>query len=409
MNIPIRNPYQPGAGHSPPHLAGRQAERAEFRRLLEQTTILENAILTGIRGIGKTSLLRDFFKTDALAAGWLWVENDMSESASNNEARLITRILADLGVKIGGMTVARNERTAIGFVAATDTTEVKADYQFLSAVAETTPGLASDKLKAVLSLTWEILRRQNNKPSGVVFAYDEAQNMSDHDKLGEFPLSMLLDVFSSLQRQGMPYMLVLTGLPPLFPKLVESRTFAERMFRVIQLNNLNREEAKEAVLTPVQNDNQVISDYFARASSGIHNITRGYPYFIQYWCRELYEYIHLADAREEDLIERIRRKLDADFFDGRWQQLTDRERDLLRIVAGFLSDSQDEFAVQQISKLPSEPDIKKISPSHATQMLNNLSQKGMVFKNRHGRYALAVPLLADYIRRRYRRKTTTPE
>lgn len=407
MNTPIRNPYQPGAGHSPPHLAGRQAERAEFRRLLGQTTILENAILTGIRGIGKTSLLRDFFKTDALAAGWLWVENDMSESASNNEAQLITRILADLGVKIGGMTVARNERTAIGFVAATDTTEVKADYQFLSAVAETTPGLASDKLKAVLSLTWEILRRQNNKPSGVVFAYDEAQNMSDHDKLGEFPLSMLLDVFSSLQRQGMPYMLVLTGLPPLFSKLVESRTFAERMFRVIQLNNLNREEAKQAMLNPVEND-RVIFKRFERLHSGIHNTTRGYPYFIQYWCRELYEYMHSAGAREKDVVERIRRKLDADFFDGRWQQLTDRERDLLRIVAGFLSDSQDEFTVQQISKLPSDSDIKKISPSHVNQMLNNLSQKGMVFKNRHGRYALAVPLLADYIRRRYRRKTTAP-
>ncbi|MFL5899535.1 MAG: hypothetical protein ACJ76D_13955 [Solirubrobacterales bacterium] len=33
-------------------------------------------------------------------------------------------------------------------------------------------------------------------------------------------------------------MLALTGLPTLFPKLVEARTFSERMFRVILLDKL---------------------------------------------------------------------------------------------------------------------------------------------------------------------------
>ena len=51
------NPFRPGAGHTPPYLAGRQAERAEFQRLLSQTTILENMVMTGLRGVGKTVLL----------------------------------------------------------------------------------------------------------------------------------------------------------------------------------------------------------------------------------------------------------------------------------------------------------------------------------------------------------------
>ena len=54
------NPYKPGAGHKPPYLAGRELELKEFRRLLEQTTILDNAVLTGLRGVGKTVLLEKF-------------------------------------------------------------------------------------------------------------------------------------------------------------------------------------------------------------------------------------------------------------------------------------------------------------------------------------------------------------
>ena len=45
-------------------------------------------------------------------------------------------------------------------------------------------------------------------------------------------------------------MLVLTGLPTLFPKLVEARTFAERMFRVVFLQSLNRMESEQAIRRP---------------------------------------------------------------------------------------------------------------------------------------------------------------
>jgi hypothetical protein len=55
--IRFKNPYRPGAGHMPPHLAGRHREYGEFDRLLAQDEILENMVLTGLRGVGKTMLL----------------------------------------------------------------------------------------------------------------------------------------------------------------------------------------------------------------------------------------------------------------------------------------------------------------------------------------------------------------
>src|ERR687886_398547 len=96
LTIPtFANPYRPGAGHMPPHLAGREREFAEFDRLMDQEPILENLILTGLRGVGKTVLL-ERFKPLAIQKGWLWVSNELSEASSASEDRMAQRLLTDL-------------------------------------------------------------------------------------------------------------------------------------------------------------------------------------------------------------------------------------------------------------------------------------------------------------------------
>lgn len=37
--------------------------------------------------------------------------------------------------------------------------------------------------------------------------------------------------------------------------------------------------------------------------------------------------------------------------------------------------------------------------SHVTQLLGKLAKDGLVYKNRHGRYSFAVPLLGEFIKR----------
>src|ERR1700733_11619688 len=112
----FRNPFRPGAGHMPPYLAGREIEIREFSRLLKQDIILENAILTGLRGLGKTVLL-ETFKPMAIQAGWLWVGTDLSESTSISEENLAIRLLTDLAVVTSSLVVAVPEQKA-GFVLA---------------------------------------------------------------------------------------------------------------------------------------------------------------------------------------------------------------------------------------------------------------------------------------------------
>jgi hypothetical protein len=245
MTEKLPNPYRPGAGHMPPHLAGRRAETDMFRKLLEQEIILKNVVLTGLRGTGKTVLL-ETWKPIAIREKWLWVGTDLSESTSVSEERLVLRLLTDLAV-VTSSVVLRESVASVGFSPASR--EERLGYDSLLEIYRGSAGLPSDKLKSLLEFVWDCLKPRGVK--GIVFAYDEAQTMSDHAEKEQFPLSLMLDVFQSIQKKGIPFMLVLVGLPTLFPKLVDARTFSERMFEVITLNKLDRDASREAIMTPI--------------------------------------------------------------------------------------------------------------------------------------------------------------
>jgi len=395
----FRNPFRPGAGHPPPYLAGREEERQEFIRLLEQKTILENIVLTGLRGVGKTVLL-DSLKPLAIEKKWLWVGTDLSESTSVSEEKMAVRICTDLAVVTSGIIVAREYIHAMGFQGEDQERKVGLTYNVLMRIYQDTPGLVSDKLKTVLAMAWSVISQSNKAFRGIIFSYDEAQNLSEQTAKDQYPLSLLLDVFQSIQKRGLPLMLVLTGLPTLFPKLVEARTFSERMFHVVFLRSLNNEESREAILKPVGVANCPIS-FNEKSVRTIINMSGGYPYFIQFICREVYDsFIQKLDGCKHVSVpvDEIERKLDSDFFAGRWARATDRQRELLSVIAQ-LDDCDEEFTVHDIVELSRKKLEKPFSSSHVNQMLLALSRQGLVFKNRHGRYTFSVPLLGRFINR----------
>lgn len=391
------NPYMPGAGHAPPYLAGRGGEQENFEQLLQQHHILENMVLTGLRGVGKTVLLGKF-RNVAKAQNWLWVGSELSEeSGAHSNENMAVRLLVDLAVISSQVVIQENLQQQIGFNRSAKVKQHRLDYRTLSQLYETTPGLVADKLKMVLRNAWHVLSNQSPEPRGLVFAYDEAQNLSDNSKKGEYPLSTLLEVFQSLQREGLPLLLVLTGLPTLFPKLVDTRTYAERMFKVVELTALDKKASKEAILKPLDNQNCPVR-LTSESVDEIVSTSGGYPYFIQFICKETYD-IWTADTNILVSMDSIISKLDRDFFAGRWDKATDRQRDLMRLIAS-LATSDKEFKVQEIVEASkAEKNIKDFSPSHVTQTLGSLIEKGLIYRNRHGKYIFAVPLMADFIRR----------
>lgn len=344
--------------------------------------------------MGKTVLL-DTFKPLALSSGWHWVGADLSESVSVSEEALATRLLADLSVVSSSVTV--SQREGLGFAGQAE--DVKLDYRALVEVYADTPGLVADKLKRVLELVAEATAGEAKR--GIVFAYDEAQNLADSPADNDFPLSVLLDVFQSIQKKDIPFMLALTGLPTLFPKLVEARTFAERMFRVVSLDRLDEEASREAILRPIESADCPVR--FDDESVGmICRESGGYPYFIQFICREVYDAFLQSYADDGAIspvpLEAITRKLDSDFFAGRWARATERQRQLLWTIA-HLDNADDEFTVQEIVDRSKELLPKPFGNSHVNQMLATMGDMGLIYKNRWGRYSFAVPLFDRFVHR----------
>lgn len=404
--LPFENPYQPGAGHYPPFLAGREKEVAQFNELLDQDTILTNVVLTGLRGVGKTVLLVDF-KRAAQAKEWLWVGNDMSESASVTEEALALRLLADLAIVTATVPFnVKGQKKPTGFGAPLQLTlgsRPGLAYDDLARRYQQTPGLVSDKIKAVLEFVWSGLRDQRQR---VAFAYDEAQNLSDHAEKDEYPLSLLLEVFQSIQKKNIPFMLVLTGLPMLPTKLVAARTYAERMFTVMKLNRLNKSDSRAAIIEPLRKENCPVS-LDDKSVNAIVDLAGGYPHFIQFICREVYDILIARIRRKEPLGTvsplPIVRKLDADFFEGRWAKSTDRQRELLWVIAHLDSaESEGEFTIQEIVARANGILPRPFgSSSHVNQMLAALMTQGLIYQDRRGKYLFAVPLMGSFIKRTY--------
>src|SRR4029077_4581620 len=200
---------------------------------------------------------------------------DLSESASISETALAQRLLADLSLITSSITVVEQPVNPTGFAMPNEPRRVPLSHEILASICDSTPGLIADKIKTTLEFAWVHLEEQGQ--SRVIFAYDEAQNLSDHAAKEQFPLSVLLDVFQSIQKKGIPFVLVLAGLPTLFPKLVDARTYAERMFRVMTLTTLSAEESREAILKPID-----VADCPVRLSADSVGVityeSAGYPY-----------------------------------------------------------------------------------------------------------------------------------
>ena len=242
-------------------------------------------LLTGLRGVGKTVLL-DSLKPLAVEKRWIWIGADLNESSSISEENIATRLCTDLSLATSSIVVSTASSHAPGFTSEPTIRERTLTYAELASIYTETPGLPLDKIKTVIETAWNAISGTGTA-QGIVFAYDEAQNLSDHAEKERFPLSLVLDAFQSLQRKNLPLMLVLTGLPTLFPKLVEARTFSERMFRSVFLQGLSYSDSREAILKPIEDTQSVtLTD---DSVDTVIKMSGGYPYFIQFICKEVYD------------------------------------------------------------------------------------------------------------------------
>ncbi len=395
----LENPFRPGAGHAPPFLAGRESEQAQFKRLLQQNFATSNVLITGLRGMGKTVLLGSMQEL-AEKEGWIWVGNDLSESSSLSEERLALRILTDVSQSLAR--VLANSEGGPAFGGGEDPAHTNSPYAFevLRTMYERSPGLPSDRLRATLVRLGSLVNRA--KARGIVFAYDEAQCLSDHAERNEFPMSMLVETIATLQkRDGVSQcLLVLSGLPQVFDALTQTRTYTERMFEVVTLDRLSRQDTLNAIMPPLMGLMPPLNASRALINKVV-DFTSGYPYLIQFFGKELVDQlIRYGGVLHEDAFPSpdVLDRLDASLFAARWNKTSDKQRDFLRTIALRPAGGPGDFSAQDIAALSAE--AEKPSNAQASQMLQALCDRGLLYRTRHGRYAFTVPMSEAMILRR---------
>ena len=384
---PLPNPFRPGNGVPPPHLAGRDQLLANFEDwLLEAPPLHANWALTGLRGTGKTVLLGEF-ATRAERAGWLTLQRELgdrhrddirlAEAIAEDCAALIGRadVFAAVGQAIGsGARWLRPRRITIG--------EVSVDPAYASA----TPAPA-DLMRSALAQLDSILSHAERP--GAILLYDEAHLLADDRGRERFPLSGLLAALGSVQRQQPRVRIVVCGLPTLSLNLKRARTYAERMFRHAVVGNLELDAAEEALAIPLA---------ASRRSFGLSLITEiveqtaGYPYFLQFFaafaCSRIgLEHIELADYQRVESA--LLHELDLAFFEDRFLTASSAEQDLLVRMAGYSGDRVSAATLR--ARLRGVPNVN--------ELMRRLVGRGLLYRPARGSYQFALPLFGSYLRR----------
>ena len=227
------NPFRPGVGKPPPYLADREAQLKRFRRYLDDfPENRRNVRVTGLRGVGKTVLIKEYRKA-ARARGWIVIKRDLTPRL-NEEVDFATAITADLEDAIQELSMvarlgklvntARESVSAVIDLGEGVNVKIGVPKVARLAVLEDRIGDAMVKLG--------LLARKAER--GVLFLYDEAHVLYDRPRAGQFPLSALLSGFVEAQdhEDDLPVMLVMSGLPPLATNLQAARSHSERFFKV---------------------------------------------------------------------------------------------------------------------------------------------------------------------------------
>ena len=384
---PIRNPYSPGAGNKPPELAGRDnvMEQADliFQRMRAGNSV-QPMVLNGLRGVGKTVLLRRMHDT-AKALGYEAVFAEATEGKLLPDllAAGLRKALLNLSMLEAAKDRARRSLGALkSFVAGFGVSigEFALSYDPTLGVAD------SGDLEADLGdILVEVGEAAAAAGKCVVLFIDELQILEKAE------LSALIAAIHRISQEGLPVTMIGAGLPQVLGLAGSAKSYAERLFVFPRIDAVGEEEAASAIEHPA---NALGVEFEADAVAEILRVTERYPYFLQQW-----SYCAWNGAQNEktitwsDVIEATdvaREKLDESFFRVRYDRCTPAEKNYLRGLAELGKGTQrsSDVAVQLGC------DMDK-----ANQQRASLIKKAMIYSPAHGDICFTVPLFDEFMRR----------
>ncbi len=380
------NPYTPGAGRKPPTLAGRDQDLENFRDLIDRLAVggyEPSLIYSGLRGVGKTVLL---IELDVLATEAGWVTTDVQEVGSRPEfrltfARMATRLLREMSRR--HRVKARVDR-ALGVVkafsiAVPGAVRIKLDVEAASGLAD-----SGDPEQDLTDLLHEIGSVAQATGAGALFLIDEMHNLNASS------LAAICIAFQAVSRAGLPVAMAGAGLPDVQVRLLAAKPYADRLFQYRELGRLPDASARTALVTPASTRGV---EFDERAARRVVRESAGYPYFLQEYGRELWNYAERSPISNTDVAsvrEIVKDSLARNFFGTRFQIATDAEQ---RFLSAMASRGDAPYKMAEVARAWGAKDQRGVSPHR-----ESLIDKGLIWSPRRGQVDFTVPLFADYLR-----------
>jgi hypothetical protein len=385
----IRNPFTPGAGSRPPLLVGRDSELDAMEVAVGRLALgrfERSLLLKGLRGVGKTVLLNEFGRIGE-REGWIHAHVEATEDirVATAMARLSRRVLLELSV----MERAKDRaRRALGALRSFVKIHVPAgEAGTLVIDFEPQPGRAdSGDLDGDLSgLFSELGETARDANTGVLLTIDEIQY------LGRAELSALIVGLHRVSQLGLPVLVAGAGLPSLPGLAGEARSYAERLFRYVDIASLSPSDARTALMQPAQTEG---AEWEPAALDRVIGDTEGYPYFLQEFGKQAWNVasgptIALADV--DAAVVPALDDLDRGFFRVRIDKTTDAERDYLRAMAALGGPGP--YKSGAVSRKLGK------TTTQTGPVRDSLIKRGLCYAPRHGELAFTVPMFDGFVRR----------
>lgn len=384
----LPNPYRPGAGMSPAYLAGRDNTINEAQNILQAINYgysARSVVYYGLRGVGKTVLLN-------------YIENLADEMDLPSEYMEIAerdrsfqyQMALHIYKLINRLSLLKNIESHIkkalsilkAFTIKYGCDDISIEVNPANGISDT-GNLANDMTELFLALG--VIAQKQNK--GVVLFIDEIQYIKDDE------FEALMEAIHRTNQKNYPIVIFSAGLPKIAKIAGDVKSYAERLFDFIEIDSLNNEEAKLALIEPAK---RFQINYTDEAINKIIEITQGYPYFLQEYGKWVWEC-----KKEESIIDikivnkaydEFEQSLDKAFFKVRHDRATARE---IEFMTAMVACEKLPCSTKEIANIMGES-IQAISPLRA-----QLIHKGFIYAAKRGEVDFTVPQFDKYLKRVY--------
>ena len=384
---PVRNPYSPGAGATPPALVGRGRELELFDVAVRRLALgrpARSVLLTGLRGVGKTVLLSEFGRI-AVEAGWIHQPHEARENTDfpASAATLARKTLLRLSA---GRRLAGAVSRALGVLGAFEL-RWRTGAGDVSVGVEPTLGSADsgDPEEDLAELFVAVAEAARDRGIGVFYAIDELQYLSRRS------LAALIVALHRVAQRQLPLLVAGAGLPSLPGLAGQAKSYAERLFVFREINSLPSELVAEALVVPAKAEGVA---WQQSALDLAAETTKGYPYFVQEYGKQSWDVaggpavITADDVRAAAPI--VTAELDSGFYRARLDRTTTAER---RYLAAMASLGGGPYRSAEVAAAMGR------TTAGVGSIRDALIKRGICHSPRRGHVAFTVPMFDAYIGR----------